>query len=349
MVVTPIEFLEYYHYMFKGLRPTTATNEIVDSDAKIRMRHFHAGYPLTQAVLSVDNVRARLEEVMEDPNQLFTFARYMNFVKSKDHAFLWLLVDFEPSCTIRCLEARYDAEFGEANLSSASVIPDESVELARRVKRKPYLVFNVSLKGYENNEEWFHANIVFINRRQRSIELYEPNGELFQTKHLNESRHLECKKQIIELLRSRFSLEGFKVRGYNKLPRRGCQTTYTKENVIDRAVNGYCQTHVLFMIEMKVLNPSVSMSRLERVVQRVYKGQDQLAFIREYFLYVYNLEYKLLRALHDVIGARRMKSLTTKQMHRMCTEIFCAKVWRHEPVTKEDIEPVRPHGRQRVI
>ena len=138
------------------------------------------------------------------------------------------------------------------------IIPESAVKeiLDFTAKRFIYIIFNV----YWDNTDMGHANILIIDNLKKTIERFEPHGELIRNhfsdkdkvpylsiKHENDRIDKKFNKDLLK----KIHLEGYKyLSPIDISPKIGIQTTAD-------AYGGMCVTYTLIYLQLRIMNPDI--------------------------------------------------------------------------------------------
>lgn len=127
-----------------------------------------------------------------------------------------------------------------------------------------------------------HANALVIDHKTKSIDLFEPHG------NVDSSIFSEHSRKIIK------TFKVFKKIGYT-ISELGCSNTkglqlydtYCRKELYNSKSEGYCAAWSVFYMELKLANPDKTLKQLVKKTKEVI-GTDHCRFIRAY---AYNIEH----------------------------------------------------------
>jgi len=95
----------------------------------------------------------------------------------------------------------------------------------------------------------------------------------------------------------------------------------------------------MLIVELKLLNPTMFIRHIEDAFIAMFNdGHELMKYVREYFFYLVNLEYRVLHAVYECIGDEGMKEFSDRIDPLLCNNAqFCKRVWRNEPIKRDDV------------
>jgi len=168
------------------------------------------------------------------------------------------------------------------------VIPESAIKeiLDCTAKRFIYIIFNV----YWDNTDIGHANILIIDNLKKTIERFEPHGELIRNhfsdkdkvpylsiKHENDRIDKKFNKDLLK----KIHLEGYKyISPIDISPKIGIQTTAD-------AYGGMCVTYTLIYLQLRIMNPDIDQKTVIKYL--ISKDEKEIVdIILRYAKYVEN-------------------------------------------------------------
>lgn len=143
----------------------------------------------------------------------------------------------------------------------------------------------------------YHMNVLFYDVSEKTLEHFEPHGH---------SAQYTIPKTIIKVIENvklpvknyRSSVEACPYLGlqYGEDPRE-----LTDELDINQK-SGYCEFWSYLFIELKITNPNIETKTLQiKFLEFLTEiGMNKLDYVREYFLYIHNLFYKVVTVLVQI-------------------------------------------------
>lgn len=229
-----------------------------------------------------------LEESDEKKLSLSKFAKYM------DKLFLNYLTTIHPTLHKCTLYSHYISDYYitiDFNILKY-VIPRPIYEKLKICKATPSIRFYVIPLILQLNEKDSHANVMIVDNKLKTIELYEPHGSKFSSKHIifDLETHIRNLIPIISSSRSHYKF----INVHNQCPT-GFQT---KQHSLDKNI-GHCVAWTLFFIHIRLYNLNKSSFELISYFNK-YPIKKLDSYIKKYMTLIDNETKNVKKTYRDV-------------------------------------------------
>lgn len=303
------EKLTFCKKLFKDYRPRTA---IALKSENIVMRYLDGSLTKTAKEYTFKQIFESLfDQEVENIFEILIFSYLTSFNKDI------LYVNLEFNLVKRGKLSFTDEYFMPIKNKNQKILILKKIQNAKNI-----IIFKVSVVS-----DYVGHAINFIYKKQgKQMNFFDPHGSDSDIFDLFDSIKSQFKK--LTTLDGVNFLHVKKFRNFNlSCPREGLQ--YNEANFLnnERDLYGYCLFHSAMMMELVVLNPTKNIYFIQEEYLKYLKKNNikSIEYIREYFLYLHNLLYKILYEVEKYVKDFNRFTLSEYLKNQPLME----KIWKH--------------------